>query len=451
MTQNRQCLLVLGMHRSGTSAFTGILSCLGVTLGNNLMDPAEDNEKGFFENNFLIQINENILKSIDSSWDSLHLLPENWWKNDSLSIYKDEIKAYLSQEFNNTVIFGIKDPRMCRLLPLWLEIFTDLNIQPKIIITIRNPLEVAGSLKKRDGFSIEKATILWMNHMLEAEVYSRNLSRVFCTIDELLSGPAETVAKIETSLNMKFPCEYSEVKYQIETFLDQNLKHHHQTHSSVSLPNFVNDFYNMLLNLSKNTVTNDVFKTIDDLRCQYQHLNKYFYNQEIIDIHQKFSTVYKTKLYIDTGSGFNETRVKTCKISGYDKELIFDLNGYPEISGLLLNPINEISEIKIKKINITDKDNRKFTKFTIHSNALMENEHTFLFDSDEPQILLKFSSACQISKVHFELEYELFSRGLYKKILENMNRRIKNFEQLLEKRYPLLLRKLFKLFLRRFK
>lgn len=458
MTENRQCLLVLGMHRSGTSAFTGTLNCLGIVLGKNLLNSSEDNEKGFFENNYLIGIDEKILKFFDSGWDRVQGLPEKWWKNKSIKVFRDEIKDYLSLEFNNAAIFGIKDPRICILLPLWLEILEELNIVSKIIIVIRNPFEVARSLNKRDGFSTEKATILWMNHILEAEFYSRNYSRVFCTIDELLEAPAKTVAKIVTSLNIKFPNEYSEVKQQIESFLDQNLKHHNLTSGSVMLPSFVNDFYDILLKLTGSYETINVSKTIDDLRQNYQQLNEYFYNKEIIDIQQRYSATYKAKLYIDTGLGFTETVLKITKVSGNENRIIFDLDEYQEICGLLLNPINEISEIKIRKIDIIDKNNHNFTDFTIISNCLSENEHAFLFESDEPQIWLKFSTPHAISKVHFELDYDLFSRKLYKKILESknkqldyLNNQIKNFEQLLEKKYPLLLRKLIRLFIRRLK
>ena len=56
-------LIILGMHRSGTSCITRIFNLLGVTLGEELLDPASDNPKGFWENWYLVQINKQILKN----------------------------------------------------------------------------------------------------------------------------------------------------------------------------------------------------------------------------------------------------------------------------------------------------------------------------------------------------------------------------------------------------
>ncbi|MBE9481821.1 MAG: sulfotransferase family protein, partial [Bacteroidetes bacterium] len=66
----QKCIFILGMHRSGTSAITGVLKILGVNLGSSLMPPLEDNPKGYFENLNVFKVNEEILGSINSSWDN---------------------------------------------------------------------------------------------------------------------------------------------------------------------------------------------------------------------------------------------------------------------------------------------------------------------------------------------------------------------------------------------
>jgi hypothetical protein len=86
-----KCVLVLGMHRSGTSALTGILNILGADLGLNMMKAAEDNERGFFENRSIYNINEKILESLGSSWDSPFPLPENWWREKRMDACRNEI------------------------------------------------------------------------------------------------------------------------------------------------------------------------------------------------------------------------------------------------------------------------------------------------------------------------------------------------------------------------
>ena len=65
------CILILGMHRSGTSALSGVLSMLDVYLGTNNMPGDKHNQKGYFENNNIVPLNEKLLKSIDSKWDDI--------------------------------------------------------------------------------------------------------------------------------------------------------------------------------------------------------------------------------------------------------------------------------------------------------------------------------------------------------------------------------------------
>jgi len=82
-----KCIIVLGMHRSGTSAFTGVLNILGVELGSNLMEPTKENPRGYFEKRAVMEINDEILNILGSSWDDDFFSPdENWWTNDSLAI-----------------------------------------------------------------------------------------------------------------------------------------------------------------------------------------------------------------------------------------------------------------------------------------------------------------------------------------------------------------------------
>ena len=65
---NNQIVIVLGSHRSGTSVTTRLVSYLGFNLGENLMEPNNDNPKGYFEDIDIYNFNEKILKLIKRSW-----------------------------------------------------------------------------------------------------------------------------------------------------------------------------------------------------------------------------------------------------------------------------------------------------------------------------------------------------------------------------------------------
>ncbi|MEM4256652.1 MAG: hypothetical protein QW746_04990, partial [Thermoplasmata archaeon] len=254
----KKCIVVTGMHRSGTSALMGVLNILGIDLGFSYLNPKEDNPKGFFENISISNINEKILKSLNSSWDDVFFLPENWWNSEHLFPYKEEIIQIIKHEFNEKTIFGIKDPRISRLLPLWNDIFKELSIEPYYIISLRNPLEIAMSLKMRNGFSNEKSMILWMVYMLDAEIYSRNFKRIFITFDELLRNVKDVILKISNVFNVAFPKTYHDVKRDLERFLDPNLKHYtFSQEKSFILLEPIQELYFLLLSLTKKDAIED--------------------------------------------------------------------------------------------------------------------------------------------------------------------------------------------------
>src|SRR5690348_5945376 len=74
----RRAILIVGMHRSGTSALTRVINLHGVPLGRQLLEAAFDNEAGFWENQAVVQLHERILEHLGSSWDDPRELPSGW-------------------------------------------------------------------------------------------------------------------------------------------------------------------------------------------------------------------------------------------------------------------------------------------------------------------------------------------------------------------------------------
>ncbi|HJP99138.1 MAG TPA: hypothetical protein VJ862_11295, partial [Rhodanobacteraceae bacterium] len=71
-------ILVLGMHRSGTSAVTRCLNLLGAEVGSKLLPPAEDNRSGFWEHAEVVAVHEELLGDLDRVWHDGRALPEGW-------------------------------------------------------------------------------------------------------------------------------------------------------------------------------------------------------------------------------------------------------------------------------------------------------------------------------------------------------------------------------------
>lgn len=223
----KQALIILGMHRSGTSATTGALKCLGVQLGEKLYKGHEGiNPKGYFEHGGIADTNDEVLYAIGSSWDDILPLREDWWKQDVLRKYALKIKRYITDDFQGSILWSVKDPRICRLLPWWLPLLAEQGISVACLIVVRQPMEVCRSLAKRDGFTNEKGLLLWIEHYLQAERGSRGLPRSFVLFDDLLSDPVGTFTRVEAELSMHFPVEPSVARACLSEFVSKDLRHH---------------------------------------------------------------------------------------------------------------------------------------------------------------------------------------------------------------------------------
>ena len=185
------------MHRSGTSAFTGAIEGLGVSLSDRLAVGQKNiNEKGYKEDVALIDLHEDLLWSYPSSWDDIFPLNLEKLPLQKIQDAKSKIREILSNYFNKHQCCGIKDPRICLFLPIWLEVCREEKVDVSFIIPFRNPHAVANSLKTRDGLLTERSLILWAKYLLEAEKYSRGYPRVILSYEKLLSDPASAMSII---------------------------------------------------------------------------------------------------------------------------------------------------------------------------------------------------------------------------------------------------------------
>ncbi len=219
-------ILILGMHRSGTSAVTRLLNLMGVDLGENLLAPQDDNVTGFWEQSDIVAVNDKLLVSIGSDWSDVRDLREQWWNLEALKPYRREIKGILNKEFSDGKLWGVKDPRICRLLPFYLPIMREMNRNPACIMVLRNPLEVAGSLHVRNGMSIEHALLLWLKYMLEAERNSRGIARAWVSYDSLLNDWKGAMRLIIESLPLGTSKLNLGIGQEVDGFLNSGLRHH---------------------------------------------------------------------------------------------------------------------------------------------------------------------------------------------------------------------------------
>jgi GT2 family glycosyltransferase/truncated hemoglobin YjbI len=263
--------VVLGMHRSGTSAMGGVLEALGVEFSNNLIpgDP-EINLKGYWEHGEINVLHDQLLGHLGSSWDDPKPLPNNWLDGDLTAEFRDKLINVINKDFGKSRIWGFKDPRLCALLPLWMDIFEELRIEPYFIIMVRHPEEVADSLFRRNGFDWQKSSLLWTKHFLEAEYHTRNRRRVFISFDDLLADWRCVVAGIAKEFQTQWPRDPEMSASAINKLLDDSLKHHNYNQGSGRLALEPGSICSQTFSIARNCVINacptDQSKAADRLR-----------------------------------------------------------------------------------------------------------------------------------------------------------------------------------------
>lgn len=331
------CILIIGMHRSGTSALTGVLSKFDVYLGHHLMSKNKFNPKGYFENDFLCEINDQLLVEMDSSWDDIFYLEEKIKNACSFELLKSKIK----KELSGHSLIAIKDPRISFLFPLYQRALKELDVEIKVVIAFRNPEEVAHSLMTRDGFSLEKGMLLWVHHFLFAEKFSRGFPRILVDFDQLIKEPRQVISLISEKLSIDFISKYDDFQTDIETFLDADLKHHNSA-IDVTLAGMGGivceilknkDLINGCLNLKKIDVLREAFLGYQQLFC---HTN-------IVNV---LPSVAKTKQeLLQSNQLLKEKEQQVFSLQAKESTIQIQVNKYNDLSEVVLQQSKQISEL----------------------------------------------------------------------------------------------------------
>lgn len=222
---SRVALIVLGMHRSGTSALAGALTLLGCDGPATPMKPTSDNAKGYFEPAPLYPLHSKLLESAASSWDDWLPVGASWLNSVQAEEFQSCAATLIQEQFGKSCLFVLKDPRICRLVPFWAKVLDDIDVTPRYILTHRNPLEVAQSLNMRNGMEIEIALLIWLRHVLDAEASTRGKRRCFTSYAELMTNWNLVGQKIEIDLKVSLPRLSAQAPCELEEFLSSKLRH----------------------------------------------------------------------------------------------------------------------------------------------------------------------------------------------------------------------------------
>lgn len=198
-------VVVLGMHRSGTSVGMSVLSSLGVDCGEDLIPAGRSNLAGFWEHAEIVAVQEKLLARIDRVWHGPHgtfPLPEGWRDGEAAREAKAALTDIVRRELaaHPVRVWGFKDPRTMRLWRLWLEIFEELGIEPVPVVMVRHPDAVVRSLAKHNGLSPSRARLVWLQHNVEAMRHVGDRVRAVVEYDRLVNDPEAEVDRIADAL-----------------------------------------------------------------------------------------------------------------------------------------------------------------------------------------------------------------------------------------------------------
>jgi hypothetical protein len=191
-------VLVLGMHRSGTSALAGALEAMDFDVGpeNDVMPADDGNPEGYFELLSVVRANDDLLAQFGGRWDSPPDFESGWTNDDAAVAFVDAAREHVSQLFENDH-YLLKDPRISLLLPLWRRITDDHDCA---VVVVRDPLEVAASLAKRNGLPTLTGLALWAAYN-RATLRDLKGARVFiCSYADLVERPVDVLTDLAASL-----------------------------------------------------------------------------------------------------------------------------------------------------------------------------------------------------------------------------------------------------------
>lgn len=384
-------IIVLGMHRSGTSLVAQLVAKWGAFMGNDLMPADEFNIDGYWEHNPLVALNEKIFEFLGHNW----IYPPETMHIDSLiDQFGEEANQIVNDMDSQNTLWCWKDPRIVFLLPFWKRILAHRKIA--YIVSYRNPFAVASSLKKRDDLPESVAFALWENTMLRIlkEIDSYNY-QFLVEYEKLLTEPDEFCSSLFYFLNRFNGVEKNnEVLLLMQQAIKPNL-------SNSVIINTINPTQKLILDLLEGGKTiNEVENSISKQIFQANEILKYYSTSYL-------SNHFFAQCYIQTKSNsFNESNSKKFPVSKGIQSFEIDLSKYKDITDLRFDPLNHWVALKVNSILLFTNQNDYLIENYNPNHVYYQNEILF-FNSKDPQITIDLTaySSKSIKRLTIIIDY----------------------------------------------
>lgn len=186
-------IIVIGMHRSGTSLAAQLLKMLGAYAGdeNDLLPATADNRKGYLERRDVVELNEYVLDGCGNKWFEVSDFNPSRLEPARKTRFEQEAGRIVAR-LNERGTWFLKDPRMCVTLPLWIP-FMD---RPAAVFVHRDPVSVAMSLRKRDHLPVFFSVALWEAYTVSALRETIGIPRTFLGFEDIVARPRDAANRV---------------------------------------------------------------------------------------------------------------------------------------------------------------------------------------------------------------------------------------------------------------
>lgn len=259
-------VVIVGMHRSGTSLLTRLLNICGLYLGkpNELTGPSKGNELGHWENKKFVAINKQIISQFhtDGSLSGVPDFPSDAFSRPEVIELGQKAIKIIDEMNSRAPLWGWKDPRNCLTLPFWQKV---LKKKGKVlyVVPLRGWLPVAQSLKKRDRLPFEESIDLWNNSFLGIYQHLPPSRTHYFLVDNLFNNSYQEIKTIGDFINSAHFKISQKEKKEIDGYVTPSMWHHKSQVTSDSLI-CINDFFINQLFTSNQYLINKVRKLTKD-------------------------------------------------------------------------------------------------------------------------------------------------------------------------------------------
>ncbi len=245
MKQDSHALLVLGMHRSGTSLLARLLQQCGIDIGSRLLGGSVGNEHGHWEDAFAVELHERLLASMGRRWDEVPVPSADAIVSGVRDGDRDSLVRYLCDDRAAHPLWAVKDPRLSLFAGLWVQASEAAKMPLAALLMVRHPLEVAQSLAVRDGIPRGQGLLLWLDYTIAALERSRDIPLRVATYDELMASPTRLLERVRSLPG------WSGLKIDpqaIDDVVQVDQRHHHSTDADDAdlLPSPIRDLWQAL-------------------------------------------------------------------------------------------------------------------------------------------------------------------------------------------------------------